>query len=80
MLKTKDDEPNWLDKLLHAQLSLIVRGSLGIVFGYAFLSRAFDTGSYWQYSGALLFTFLGLRLLKRSFTNKYDKLKTRKAR
>ncbi|MCA9332829.1 hypothetical protein KDA00_03065 [Candidatus Saccharibacteria bacterium] len=73
-------QPELLDKLLHATPSLVFRGLVGVVLGYAFVSRAFDTGSYWQYGGALVFTILGIRLLKRSFTNNHAKVKTSKTR
>ncbi len=46
-----------------------LRGVIGIIFAYAFLSRAFSTGSYWQYLAALLFFVLGVKLLVRSFKN-----------
>ncbi len=46
-----------------------LRGAIGIVLAYAFLSRAFSTGSYWQYFAAILFFVLGVKLLVRSFKN-----------
>lgn len=46
-----------------------LRGAIGIIFAYAFLSRAFSTGSYWQYFAAILFFVLGVKLLVRSFKN-----------
>lgn len=73
-------EPQRVGRFLHATPSLIFRGSVGILLGYAFLSRAFDTGSYWQYLGALVFTILGIRLLKRSLIKSYDKAKARRSR
>lgn len=79
MAKTKQ-QTNWLDKYLHATPSLLIRGVIGLILGYAFISRAFDTGSYWQYLGAFVFTILGIRLVKRSFTSSYGKVKSRKAR
>ena len=78
--KKTNTEPEWLSRIMHATPSLIFRGIVGIILGYAFLSRAFDTGSYWHYLGALVFTILGVRLLKRSFTNSYGKFKARKTR
>ncbi len=43
-----------------------IGGVFGIVLAYAFLSRAFSTGSYWQYFSAVLFFVLGAKLLARS--------------
>lgn len=82
-VKTKQQNnqpPEWFERLFHTTPSLVFRGAIGVVLGYAFLSRAFDTGSYWQYLGAVVFTILGFRLLKRSFTNNYGKVKARKTR
>lgn len=67
-------------QFLHTTPSLFIRGAIGVILGYAFLSRALDTGSYWQYLGAVVFTILGIKLLKRSFTNNYGKVKTRQTR
>jgi putative Mn2+ efflux pump MntP len=47
--------------------STFVFGVLGLIFSYAFISRAFDTGSFWQYLGSILFLVLGVKLLIRSF-------------
>jgi uncharacterized membrane protein HdeD (DUF308 family) len=70
-----------LDKILNAKWGIIFRGVLGVILGYAFLSRAFDTGSWIQYFCALLFTVLGIKILKRYFTNDYGKqVKPRKTR
>ncbi len=77
LTKNKVKEPGLIDRLLHATPSLIFRGVVGLILGYAFLSRAFDTGSYWQYLGAGVFTILGFKLLKRSFTNNYGNGKNR---
>ncbi len=73
-------QSEWYERFLHATPSLLFRAAVGFILGYAFLSRAFDTGSYWQYFGALVFTILSVRLLKRSFTNSYGKVKTRKTK
>lgn len=70
-----------LDKLLHAKQGLIFRGVVGLLIGYAFLSRAFDTGSWIQYFCFALFTALGINLIKRSFiVENYGKVKTRKTK
>jgi putative Mn2+ efflux pump MntP len=42
-------------------------GMLGLVLSYAFISRAFNTGNYWQYLGFLVFLILGIKLLVRTF-------------
>ena len=42
-------------------------GVLGVVLAYAFLSRGFSTGSYWQYLGAVVFLVLGIKLFVRTF-------------
>lgn len=49
-------------------------GVLGIVLAYAFISRAFDTGSYWQYLGFVVFLVLGIKLIARSLKNHYGKV------
>lgn len=48
-------------------------GALGIVLGYAFLSRAFSTGSYWQYFFAIFFAVLGIKLLSRIVKKYYER-------
>lgn len=48
-------------------------GGLGIVLGYAFLSRAFSTGSYWQYFFAIFFAVLGIKLLSRVVKKYYER-------
>lgn len=52
-----------------------VGGAFGVVLAYAFLSRAFNTGSYWQYFTAIVFFVLGVKLLVRSFKNYYGNSK-----
>lgn len=49
--------------------STVAGGVFGVVLAYAFLSRAFSTGSYLQYFATILFFVLGVRLLVRSFKN-----------
>lgn len=77
----RDDQQEILNKILHAKWSVILRGVLGIILGYAFLSRAFDTGSWIQYFTAVLFAFLGIKILWRYFKEDYGKkVNQRKAR
>jgi hypothetical protein len=52
---------------------LALRGGIGIILAYAFLTRAFSTGSYWHYLLAVVCAALGTRLLVRSFKTKHDK-------
>lgn len=77
----RDDQQEILNKILHAKWSVILRGVLGIILGYAFLSRAFDTGSWIQYFTAVLFAFLGIKILWRYFKeDNGKKINQRKAR
>ncbi|MFO0920673.1 MAG: DUF308 domain-containing protein [Candidatus Saccharimonadales bacterium] len=77
----RDDQQEILNKILHAKWSVILRGVLGIILGYAFLSRAFDTGSWIQYFTAVLFAILGIKILWRYFKEDYGKkVNQRKAR
>ncbi len=77
----RDDQQEILNKILHAKWSVILRGVLGIILGYAFLSRAFDTGSWIQYFTAVLFATLGIKILWRYFKEDYGKkVNQRKAR
>lgn len=48
-------------------LTTSLGGVFGFVLAYAFISRAFSTGSYWQYLGFFVFMILGFRLIVRSF-------------
>ncbi len=43
------------------------RGLVGVVLAYAFVSRAFSTGSFLQYGVAILFLVLGVKLLVRAY-------------
>lgn len=52
-------------------------GILGLVLSYAFISRAFSTGSYWQYLGFLVFLILGIKLLVRTFKTDEKAKRTR---
>lgn len=42
-------------------------GVIGLVLAYAFVSRAFSTGSYWHYLGCVVFLFLGVKLLVKAY-------------
>jgi hypothetical protein len=50
-----------------SRTSTALGGVLGVVLAYAFISRAFSTGSYWQYLGSLVFLVLGVKLFIRTF-------------
>jgi|GEM_PF-5216710 len=50
-----------------------ISGLIGIVLAYAFLSRAFSTGSYWQYFLAVTFFVLGTKILIRVLKKIYGK-------
>ncbi len=39
-------------------------GVVGLVLVYLLVTRAIDTGSLWQYTGAILLLVLSIRLLK----------------
>jgi hypothetical protein len=45
---------------------LLVVGTIGLGLGVALFTRAFDTGSWWQYLGAILLFTLSFRLFKRA--------------
>ena len=51
----------------HKTVSGVLSGLLGLVLAYAFLTRALETGSYWQYLGVFVFTALGVKLITRTF-------------
>lgn len=53
------------------QATTALGGILGIVLAYAFISRAFSTGSYWQYALSIIFFVLGAKLLMRTFKHLY---------
>lgn len=38
-------------------------GTVGIVLAYLLLTRAFDTGSWWQYFGTVILLTLSVRLI-----------------
>jgi predicted tellurium resistance membrane protein TerC len=41
-------------------------GVVGVVLGYFFVTRAIDTGSWWEYLGTVIFTVLGVKLIIRA--------------
>lgn len=45
--------------------ALLLMACVGVVLAYLLVSRAFDTGSYWQYLGTLILTILSIRLFVR---------------
>lgn len=51
-------------------LSLTVIGIVGMVLGCSLTVRAFDTGSGWQYLGAILLFTLSVRLFIRAIRTK----------
>lgn len=50
--------------------SLMAVGLVGLLLTYLLGSRAFDTGSWWQYFGTLLLLVLSVRLLRRGMQRK----------
>lgn len=46
--------------------ALLVSVAVGLILAYAFISRALDTGSYWQYLGAVVFLTLAVKLFARA--------------
>ena len=51
----------------------IVGAIIGLILAYALVSRAIDTGSYWQYLGTFLLIILTIKLFIRSFKTNGDK-------
>lgn len=49
---------------------LVGVGVVGLVLGGSLATRAFDTGSWWQYLGAILLFTLSVRLFKRAIKAK----------
>ncbi|HSX46661.1 MAG TPA: hypothetical protein VLF87_01575 [Patescibacteria group bacterium] len=45
-------------------------GIVGLVLAYLLITRAFDTGSYWEYLGTLVLAVLGIRLIVKAFKAK----------
>lgn len=50
--------------------ALLLAGIAGLFLAYLLVTRAFDTGSYWQYLGTILLLILGIRLIVRAFKAK----------
>ncbi|HUP26502.1 MAG TPA: hypothetical protein VM124_02555 [Candidatus Limnocylindrales bacterium] len=50
--------------------SRLIMGLAGLLLAYGLGSRAFDTGSWWQYFGTLLLLVLSGRLLRRALRRK----------
>ncbi|MES2971632.1 MAG: hypothetical protein V4702_04890 [Patescibacteria group bacterium] len=50
--------------------ALLFMGTVGIVLAYLLLTRAFDTGSWWQYFGTVALLALSIRLLMHGFKSK----------
>lgn len=48
------------------QLFTILGGVFGLLLSYAFISRAFSTGSYWHYLAFIVFLILGAKLLAKA--------------
>jgi hypothetical protein len=51
------------------RIGSISGGIIGLILAYALVSRAIDTGSYWQYLGTFLLLALSVKLFIRSFKN-----------
>ncbi len=50
--------------------ALLFMGIVGIGLAYLLLTRAFDTGSWWQYFGTVTLLALSIRLIKHGFKSK----------
>jgi hypothetical protein len=48
----------------------IVIAAVGLVLAYFLVTRAFDTGSWWQYFGTILLLVLSIRLIIKALKNK----------
>jgi hypothetical protein len=48
--------------IVSRQWGRLLASLLALLFAYVFVSRALDTGSYWQYLGGTLFLYLSVRL------------------
>ncbi len=46
--------------------NLVVGGIIGVILFYTIISRALNTGSYWEYFFALAILFMSIRLFIRS--------------
>lgn len=47
--------------------TLFLAAGVALILAYAFISRALDTGSYWQYLGGLVFLVSTVKLFVRAF-------------
>lgn len=50
--------------------ALLIVAAAGLVLAYALLTRAIDTGSWWQYLSTLLVVILSFRLIGRAIRKK----------
>lgn len=50
--------------------ALLATAAVGLVLAYALLTRAIDTGSWWQYLGTLIIVILSFRLIGRALKKK----------
>lgn len=58
MAKAKLADKAWFNSLQ----AVIGSAVAGLLLAYAFVSRALDTGSYWQYLAGLAFLVLSVKL------------------
>ncbi len=47
-------------------MNLAIAGFVGVILSYILISRALDTGSYWEYLFGLIVIFIAIRLFIRS--------------
>lgn len=50
--------------------ALLLMGAAGLTLAYFLVTRALDTGSYWQYLGTIILLTLGIRLITRGIKSK----------
>ncbi len=60
-------------KVANNRPALILSAAIGLVLSYSLATRAIDTGSYWQYLGCVVFLYLSIRLILRTFKKSYGK-------
>jgi predicted tellurium resistance membrane protein TerC len=60
-------------KVQPGQIGSLIGGIIGLILAYALVSRAIDTGSYWQYLGTFLLLILSIKLFIRTFRSNGDK-------
>jgi predicted tellurium resistance membrane protein TerC len=51
------------------RIGSIIGGIIGLILAYALVSRAIDSGSYWQYLGTVILFALSIKLFVRTFRN-----------